>query len=279
MNITLFKPILGTMTLFVATTVLAQLPTDRFRDVNAAGPFPIYIVAQPGTMGWSFNDYTHFSTLYAEKKQTEPRNNLWGGEACIGFVVNEDKRFKNLYFEPLCYRYLTSRQKSGDGAERMDFIYQTASFRIGGRANIFYPITLDITAGVIYYYQQVVRLDRNSSNNFTSIRYYDKSGLFVNRQFYNSPYKLPGYDLKLRLNLIDAVSSSGGLGLYIGFYAAYVRAKPIPVQVFDLDAGSTSTETSDLNYSISIGAVIPLALRVKRIFPKKFKPKEYKFDS
>ncbi|GAB3643545.1 hypothetical protein GCM10027423_41820 [Spirosoma arcticum] len=81
---------------------------------------------------------------------------------------------------------------------------------------------------------------------------------------------IPGVEGKVRLNIIDAVSSSGGLGAYIEVYVSHINKKPLAAQLL-FPNQSVKLETDKWNSSISFGLVIPLALRVKRLFGKKSK--------
>jgi hypothetical protein len=259
----------GILSLFWLTASLpafAQLSSDSFRDVNASGPFPIYVAVQE-TYGKDFDEYKYLSRLFADQFGASKRRNLWGGEASIGVMFNEDI-LRNVTIEPICFRYLQRSTREGDN--RLRYIHQTSSFRIGYRKNIFYPVTLHVLVGFIYFSQQVARIDRiDSVGSYSSSRVSKVDGVFRDG-FRKNKSIIPGVEGKVRLNIIDAVSSSGGLGAYIELYASRINKQPLAAQrLFPIQ--SSNLETDKWNSSISLGLVIPLALRVKRLFREKSK--------
>jgi hypothetical protein len=233
-----------------------QSTTSTEKDINSAGPFPVYITVQ-GIKSARFEDFRDLSQLYSGKEY----KNVWGGEGAIGFAINEKAPFKNLYLEPFCFRYL--KRNIQNGSEELAYLNQSTSFRIGWRVNLYFPVTFHPQIGVIYFRQLITRID-NENPLIPGIR----EANVKNVKLFSGNWELPGIDFKMRLKFLDPIGSSGGAGVYLEYYLAKYRDR------FDIPAGKLVSgigpdeiiKSDKVIQSFSIGVIAPLAVRIKR-FP------------
>lgn len=243
--------------LLTPLTGKGQFTTSTERDINSAGPFPVYITLQ-GIKSASFDDFRSLSQQYSIINNTESYKNIWGGEGTIGFAINEKSPFKNIYVEPFCFRYLKRSIKNGE--EKLAYLNQSTSLRIGWRRNIYFPVTIHPQFGLIYFRQLITRID-NKNPLIPGVR--EESV-----KLFSDNWKLPGIDWKVRLNFLDPIGSSGGAGVYIEYYGAYYFDR-IAIPVGKLVTGTEPDQVIEgdkVIQSFSFGVIVPLAVRIKR-FP------------
>ncbi len=258
------KKISTTLFLIVAAAAVAvaQVSSDKVRDVNAAGPFPLYITVQ-GAMGIGFKDIKDFSRMYSAHYPSNRNRTPWGVEVTAGFAVNE-KNINNIYVEPVCYRNLGRSFRSKWA--KFSYTNETSSLRVGFRGNIFYPITCHFQAGILYY--RHIRIDVDSLNG-NGKRPTPWRSFYINDVFSFRRVHIPGIEGKFRLNLLDPIGAAGGLGLFVEVYAVYYDNERTyyPGNVFAPGIVMSHGPSIDsFAMSLSAGAIIPLALRIKR-FP------------
>jgi hypothetical protein len=251
-------------------TAAAQAASDQVRDVNSAGPFPVYIAVQ---RAWApgFEEFRYLSTKFTENyPEAKDRKSLYGWEYGLGFAINE-KRINNVYLElnyRVLRRHLSRNLNPGPNGVEQTLLFrnETVSLRLGKRVNVYYPITLQVQGGPILFQQITGRPGVKLTNDTLTV-----TGRRFGNSFFNDWF--PGMNAKVRLNFLDPIGASGGLGLYLEGDASYYATR-LPVErilgffpsVRPAPAPGSFQRKSRWSYTWSFGCVVPLALRFKQ-FP------------
>ena len=218
--------------------------SDDVQSVTAAGPFPIYITAQYSHSGKS-NPMTPLLSAFAEEDGSKKRKSLHGYQVNLGFIVNEEN-IKGLTVET----GILSLSRFIEGKEH-DYLVseKTAALRVGWYYP-FYPITLHVQGGPIFFHLSQAELQSDSNVPITTVRRFND-------------VLIPGMDFRFRLNILDPAGTSGGLGLFFE-YMYHWNFNGREMEPFFDTLEATNNSLNKWNYSVfSFGLKSSLALKIQ----------------
>lgn len=241
----------------LANQLIAQLSSRDIRHASGKGPYPIYV----NVLGSSLNAASSFGNLIDDYMATKgqsyypslkERSHLWGIEGNLGVIINTNHfmgitnfRINRLSLE-FGYRYLHRDLHDDTGFQPLHMREDVASYRIGIRGNILYPLTYQLQAGPVLYHRTEVM---DSLVHVVQLQ----TGAFP-----------AGWDFRGRLMLFDPAGTAGGLGGFLEIrYLLTTRGRDFS-EVYEVVLGDKSSKAvhERWNYvSWSVGIVVPLALR------------------
>lgn len=243
-------------------TSWGQLSSLDIRQVSGKGPYPIYINFQFPTTS-TRPTFRNFINAYKQEYGTKSRNRLWGFESNLGIVINDDNLLGitglSVHGVSLEFGYsYMDRLFINGGTHRMRVQEEALSIRLGWRNNLIYPITFQIQGGPVLLSYASVRESLNGSLRRAKIG----NSLFTNRSSRVRP-RLPGFEGRFRLMLMDPAGTSGGLGFYFEGRYLYTIGKRQLSPFYRLAELGSRNDVQNWNYLVfSVGFVAPLALPI-----------------
>lgn len=220
-------PVIALFTILFYSLSLAQPNAnfnDQFRDVTAAGPYPIFLTAH-----WSWmRGNKDFRAWTREEKQLHG----WGIDLGMKIV-------RSLFVELGYERFA----RSGKGTSEPRLFHNTFSARIGWRRTVFFPLGFHMQMGLFQRHTAYTTFDPG-----TVLR---TLGRFKHSW---------GLDGRLRFMLLDPAGTGGGMGFFAEGRVQYLFAD----QTLTFAEPDATVTTDQFYGVFSLGVVIPLALRWRR---------------
>ncbi len=237
--------------------MLSRFDSKRFRDATAAGPFPLYFTAAYVSSG-GFDDFERLNQVFDESSDSfdDWKHNFRGFDVTFGGIIN-NRIIQNLIIEG---GYTHMWRSLEDDVQKVSTRYEFGSFRVGYRVNkignfqIPYPLTLKIAAGPVLYSRRVFQFEAlgTADPSVSKISFEGKSNIAYN-----------GVDVHIRIDILDPVNTSGGLGLFFEYRKLFLsdsnQVNLAPV--FDRLGNPAEYQSDRHSSNIAIGITIPLALR------------------
>jgi len=149
---------------------------EQYRDVTAAGPFPIYT--------------TLSRTVLLLNKDF--KNWTGNGRGLFGLEFNLGYKIRRVLFEA-GYSHISASPKNS--SDRLTL--NTYSVRIGWRNTFYYPLGMHVQGGIVL---RDTRFRTESSGNIRTVAVFNKQ---------------LGAELRGRFTFLDPVGTGGGLGFYV----------------------------------------------------------------
>lgn len=266
-------------TLLATLIILACAPT-RSQDLTALdirqatgnGPYPLYISVLRMFPSSSIPEFERIAeggqlkTLIDRTNKVRPS----GFNFRVGFIYSNGRYlrpfpkwgatrfFRDHKMVPnLCFEtdFLTMTEHLDGPGGDLYMNMEIGSTRLGVRYNLFYPVSLQVTTGVVWHQAATIILDAPPRSE-SPIRARVWPGIAIH-----------GWDTRARLQLLDGTNAGGGLGLSVECQWTYLCNRRSLGDVDPLYAamGDNTPRGEPTWHFITWGAgiTVPLALRFK----------------
>lgn len=223
-------------------------PNQQFKDVNGAGPYPLYIRFAPPYLYNEFGnpDFHSGIQFYNEQKSTalKEKKVATGFDVTIGYKLKRRKGF----FE-LNYSRASANASNNDVLLIVgDRMY---SARFGFAKTIYYPISFQVFGGFVIGENFITEDNGTTSTTFR----------FQGKDWWNDK---KGAEAGIRLVVFDPAASSGGLGVSlearaVNFFDRY-SFEPY-VKYLNPNSTFNYVSTTKMFWCFSLNMVVPIGLK------------------
>ncbi len=255
-----------TILLFPLLTVLAapaQEPSSfETRQATGNGPYPVHIDIQRVFPTSGISEFQRFAAdqVYRQRfPRAGGRVTMSGYDVRGGFIMagpHFPRWWPNWCVE-MDYQNLV-RTFEGKPSGHLQMRQEFFSVRpIGVRYNVFYPLTVQYTAGLVLAH--AITAEVNFSTSADSASVVRAHGAFLD----NGGNDIFGIDQRFRITFFDPVGSAGGLGVYWEGQWTWM-GRDLSLHDFYALANDGADHKSNFSYiTWSMGVTVPLALKFR----------------